>query len=256
MPSLCAFAHGLPLLFPPRQSVPPRRPRPTCTLPPPSSLSNPLPPPPDAFSILPALTFIDHSLPPSARPDLLGTVLWSVGLYLGISERVRWGAALRTALSSALRGAGAPVPTADAAATALHTLPFLFAGIAVDAALRAVSAGAWADAAGVSLAMYGGIYEAGRSSQSSKKVGEAEEAAFSAFQDFATRRLQRRGRCHLMDVRSALVQDSRLRRVSDEQLRRFIRTYAPSARRTPNGYYRELSVLPRNEQRHDERDGF
>lgn len=212
----------------------------------PPTFSNELPL--DPFS-LPHLTFVSGGLAASSRPELLGTLLWAAGLYFGLSQRVRLGEALRGALRSALERAGAPPAAAAAAATALHTLPFLFAAFAVDGGLRAATGGssAWADAGGLTFALYGGVYEAGRSSQKSKRVDADEEKAFEEFADFAARRLERRGRCHLTDVRAALTADSTARRgvgrISDEKLRRFIRTYAPSAVRSPNGYYRQLRVV-------------
>jgi hypothetical protein len=211
---------------------------------PPPSLSVPLPLPSDLFAPQ-TLTFLHSTLSASDRPELLGTLLWSFGLYGGLSQRVRWGSALREVLNSALPG---PPATASAAATALHTLPFLFAAFGIDAGLRAVTGGnsAWAVAAGVTVFLYAGIYEAGRQGAKSKVIDEEENPAFQLFKAFAGRRLERRGRCHLMDVRAAIRSDPsvpfRLRRISDEQLRRFIRTWAPSAVRSPNGYYRELSI--------------
>jgi hypothetical protein len=122
-------------------------------------------------------------------------------LYGGLSQRVRWGAALRDALTNAIPGPNRAA--AAAAGTALHTLPFLFAAFAIDAGLRAVTGGnsAWAVAAGVTVFLYAGIYEAGRQSAKSKDIDDEENSAFKLFAAFAGRRLERRGRCHLVDVR-------------------------------------------------------
>lgn len=218
----------------------------------PPTFSNPLPR--DPFAI-PHLTFIDGGLAMSSRPDLLGTLLWAVGIYFGLSQRVRLGEALREALQGSFERAGAPKSGAAAAATALHTLPFLFAAFAIDAGLRSASGGnsAWADASGVTLAIYGLIYEAGRSSARSKGLDEEETVEFEKFVEFASRKLERRGRCHLTDVRAAITADPAARRsvgrISDERLRRYIRTFAPSAIRSPNGFYRQLSVVERNKER-------
>lgn len=204
--------------------------------------------PTDPFAI-PHLTFVNGGLAASSRPELLGTLLWAVGMYLGFSQRVRLGEALREWLQRGLERVGVSQGGAAAAATAFHTLPFLFAAFAVDAGLRAASAGnsAWADAGGLTLAIYGGVYEAGRASARSKSVDDEEAVEFERFVEFASRKLERRGRCHLIDIRAAITADPAagigLGRISDEKLRRFIRTFAPSAIRSPNGFYRQLSVV-------------
>lgn len=218
----------------------------------PPTFSNPFPI--DPFAI-PHLTFVNGGLAVSSRPELLGTLLWAVGIYLGLSQRVRLGEALRESLQWGLERAGISEGAAAAAATAVHTLPFLFAAFAIDAGLRAAAGGnsAWADAGGLTLAIYGGVYEAGRSSARSKGLDDEEAVEFEKFVEFASRRLERRGRCHLTDVRAAITADPAARRsvgrISDERLRRFIRTFAPSAIRSPNGFYRELSVVERGKEK-------
>lgn len=224
----------------------------TAALSSPPTSSNPFPMEPFA---IPHLTFINGGLAVSSRPELLGTLLWAVGIYLGLSQRVRLGEALRESLQRTFERFGVSQGGAAAAATALHTLPFLFAAFAVDAGLRAASGGnsAWADAGGLTLAIYGGIYEAGRSSAKSKGLDDEEAVEFEKFVEFASRKLERRGRCHLTDVRAAITADPTARlsvgRISDERLRRFIRTFAPSAIRSPNGFYRQLSVVEEGKEK-------
>jgi hypothetical protein len=217
---------------------------PLCTLPlPPATLSSPFPVG-DLF-VVPNPVFLKAvQLSNSARPELFGVLLWSIGLYFGLSQNVRWGEALRVALAGALPFSK---ETADSLATALHTLPFLFAAFGIDSALNYSTGGnsSWAVATGVGFAMYGVLFELARSSARSKKLDDTEATAFDMFSDFAARRLERTGRCHLQDIRAALRNDDRARRlarINDEQLRRFVRTWAPSAVRSRNGFYRNLSI--------------
>jgi hypothetical protein len=224
---------------------------PLCALPlPPASLSSPFPIG-DTF-VIPNPVFLRAAqLSNSARPELLGVLLWSIGLYFGLSQNLRWGEALRIALAKALPFSE---ETADSVATALHTLPFLFAGFAIDSALNYSTGGnsSWAVATGVGFAMYGVLFELARSSARSKKLDDSEATAFGIFSDFAARRLERAGRCHLQDIRAALRNDDRARRlasINDEQLRRFVRTWAPSAVRSRNGFYRNLSIRSQGTQR-------
>lgn len=204
---------------------------------PPPSFSSPLPLA-DPFAPW-HIVFVQSNVSTEFRPELLGTVLWAVGLYLGLSQKVRWGAALRSLMETSFKRLPVSDDVAESTATALHTLPFLFAGFGIDALLRVATSGngAWADASGVTLALYGGIYEAGRSSAQSKTVSDEERRAYDSFVEFASVRLEQRGMCHLMDVRAALREANLVmeRRMSDEQLRRFIRAYAPAARRSVGG---------------------
>lgn len=140
-----------------------------------------------------------------------------------------------------------PELVAEVVALATHSLPFLAAGLGIDAVLRHANGGnaIWAVAAGVSVAMYGGIYELARSSAVGSKVPEEDRLRFELFDDFASRRLTARGMCHLVDIRAAVRKDAKARRLvvlSDESLRRFVRNRFPRAKRSPNGYYRGLSL--------------
>lgn len=73
----------------------------------------------------------------------------------------------------------------------------------------------------------------------------AEVRRMKVFDEFAERGLRRNGRCHLVDVRAALKADAEARaagQASDAELRQAIKRFAPRARRSPNGFYRGLSV--------------
>ncbi|PXF49965.1 hypothetical protein BWQ96_00125 [Gracilariopsis chorda] len=247
----CAFCAHLPLLrhqsaFRPicapatqvRLSSPLRRASPR------ASLSSPFPLP-DPFAF-PAVAFTQPSISSDIRPELIGTCLWGIGLYLGFSQRVRWGTAVQNALTNALN-AFVPLNVADALSSVFHTLPFLVAAFSSDAALRYFNAGSatWAVASGLSLAMYGGVYELGRLNARTRKLTDADERAYSTFTQFAQRKLIANGRCHLIDIREAIREDpnaTRLSSISDETLRKFVRNAFPRAKRSPNGFYRGLSI--------------
>lgn len=201
---------------------------------------------PDLFAF-PSVAFTNSTAAADFRPELIGSLLWTTGLYLGFSQHVRWGSAALSFLTTRLVTLRVPKEISESIAAATHSLPFLAAGFGIDAVLRYAngSNAIWALASGVSLAMYGGIYELGRRSAKGKKVSEDESDVYSMFEEFASRRLVPRGMCHLIDVRAAVREDSKARRlnyISDERLRRFIRNRFPKARRSPNGYYRGVSV--------------
>lgn len=209
-----------------------------------ASLSFPFPLP-DPFAF-PTVAFINTAASSDFRPELVGSCLWTVGLYFGFSQRERWGTAVQKALADKLANV-MPREGAELVSAALHTVPFLVAGFSVDTLLRygAGSNAVWAVSTGISVAMYGGIYELGRQSNRRKGVGDSDRDKFNTFGEFATRKLVGKGRCHLFDIRAAIRQDPKGRQlgvISDETLRRFVRNRFPQARRSPNGYYRGLSI--------------
>ena len=168
------------------------------------------------------------------RADLLGTVLFAVGLYFGFSEKTQWGAALRQFLGKRF---GATI------GDAVHSLPFFFAGLAIDATFRGLLGPVWALAGGVFLLSWGGVFQAARVG----RVDEADnEEGWKVFTEFAASRIRKSGRCHFVDISKA-YKDYRGPRgaITDEAIRRLIRKWAPAARRSPNGFYRQLSLVPR-----------
>lgn len=210
-----------------------------------ASLSSPFPLP-DLFAF-PNVAFLSSTASSDFRPELLGSVLWSAGLYLGFSQRKRWGSVVYDSQMRLLNSFKLPHLVAEVLALTTHTLPFLASGFGIDALLRHANGGSavWAIAAGLSVAMYGGIYELGRSSARGKNLSEEDTVRYALFDDFARRRLRARGMCHLIDIRAAVRSDPEARRLSalsDESLRRFVRNRFPQAKRSPNGYYRGLSL--------------
>lgn len=117
------------------------------------------------------------------------------------------------------------------------------AGILVDGVIRGNAGGSWSLAGGVFVMLWGGVFEAGRSG--SMLVREEDEDEWVLFCEFAKVRMRTRGRCHLIDVVRAYrdYRGGRLE-VSQDLIRRFVRKWAPKARRSPNGFYRQLSVVP------------
>lgn len=230
---------SLPLSSPSILSLCPRRPRRSHVK---AQLSAPFPLP-DPFAT-PAVSFT-YALTHDFRPELLGALLWTVGLYFGLSMHVRWGTALQTLMRDAFATV-LPLQLADILAIALHSLPFLAAGFLIDATFRYANGGnaVWAVSSGLSLALYGGIYELGRQNANRKAVPDG-DVQYDLFCDFAQRNLVPSGMCHLVDIRSAVRRDARSRRLaalSDEKIRTFVRKCFPNAKRSPNGFYRGLSI--------------
>lgn len=210
-----------------------------------ASLSSPFPLP-DLFAF-PNVVFLSSTASSDFRPELLGSLLWSAGLYLGFSQRKRWASFVYDSQISLLKSLKLPHIAAEIITLPTHSLPFIATGFAIDALMRHANGGnpVWAIAAGLSVAMYGGIYELGRISAGGKKLSEEDTMRYALFDDFAQRRLQARGMCHLVDIRAAVRSDPKARRLSnlsDESLRRFVRNRFPRAKRSPNGYYRGLSL--------------
>lgn len=200
-------------------------------------------PQPDEFAF--PTTAFSISSRPDIRPELLGALLWSFGLYFGFSQHSRWAESVRLWLSASFTAIS--LPGAEFVADAVHWLPFFATGMIVDAALRNGAGGnaVWAIATGTSVALYAGVYELGRQNLAARRVSDDELDRYRTFQDVARRTLVPKGRCHFVDVRAAVRRDPAsgpLRGVSDEMLRRFVRTEFPAAKRSPNGFYRGLSI--------------
>lgn len=210
-----------------------------------AQLSSPFPQT-DSFAV-PQLAFPSTSTS-DVRPELLGALLWSVALYLGFSQTTRWSDAVRQFLSSTLENAKVPAELSGFIADVIHTIPFLLGGLALDASLRVAGGGSsiWGIATGTSALLYSGIYELARQSISRSQVSAEDANCYNAFITFADKKLQPRGMCHLLDVRNAIKADPtiwpQLRSLSDVTLHRFVRNRFPKARRSPNGFYRGLSL--------------
>mmetsp|Transcript_3639 Transcript_3639/g.6923 ORF Transcript_3639/g.6923 Transcript_3639/m.6923 type:complete len:298 (-) Transcript_3639:312-1205(-) len=189
---------------------------------------------------------VDLSVALSSKPEVAGSVLLAIAVYFGYSETKRWGTALEEFLASRVGGE---------LATAFHALPFLLAGIALDWTIAKTLGSAWVYALGTTGVLWAGLYELGRRQallSEEQKLVEAQ--AFEIFQEFAEHHLIRSGRCHFVDVakRFRFYAPSPFRHpksLTDQQLQKFISMYAPQALRSPNGFYKNLSVRRQNSER-------
>lgn len=121
-------------------------------------------------------------------------------------------------------------------------------GVITDVMLRSAANGnaVWAVATGLSVALYAGVYELARQATENSKLNSEEKLVYAAFVEFADVQLTAKGMCHFVDVRDAIRKQASvaplLRGLSDESIRRFVASKFPRAKRSPNGYYRGLSI--------------
>jgi len=202
-----------------------------------NSFSEPFPRPdvfasPDIVFSTPSWALLDY------RPELVGSVLWMIALYLGVFGP-RWGSVVHDWLR---------IRISEEIADVFHSAPFVFSGFAVDGVIRACNGGnaVGAIAGGLSLAFYAGVGELGRLNEQRRAIAdEQEKAAYDVFVEFAGKSLKKTGRCHLVDVRKAMLAEPKARflgRRNDAFLRKCIRRWAKNSRVSPNGFYRGLSV--------------
>lgn len=164
-------------------------------------------------------------------------------LYLGLYGP-RWGSVVHDWLR---------IRISEEIADIFHSAPFVFGGFAVDGVIRATNGGnaVGAIAGGLSLALYAGAGELGRLNEQRRALADEEERAdFDAFVQFADKSLKKTGRCHLVDVRKALLEEPNARflgRRNDAFLRKFIRRWAKNSRVSPNGFYRGLSIRTKDQ---------
>mmetsp|Transcript_27910 Transcript_27910/g.109474 ORF Transcript_27910/g.109474 Transcript_27910/m.109474 type:complete len:229 (+) Transcript_27910:141-827(+) len=137
---------------------------------------------------------------PSERPDILGLCTWFVVLYFGFSDKIRLGTALRKTIAESLERANVGKDVADGIATAFHTFPFIFGALFIDSVLRGSLGPGFAASGGIFLSLWAMIFELGRPKERSEEELEEERQAFQAFCEFAEKSLDRRGRCHYVDV--------------------------------------------------------
>lgn len=199
----------------------------------------------DPFSV-PLVVFPALSAP-DLRPEILGALLWSFGLYLGFSQKTRWAQVVRNYLASVFKALPFEESTTELLADFFHSFPFLLAGLSADAALRYWAGGnaVWAVSTGTSVALYAGVYELARMSTAQSLVSPEDMKRYDIFLDIADRALEPKGMCHFIDVRAAVRRDPKagsLRALSDDTLRRFVQNRYPRAKRSPNGFYRGLCI--------------
>ncbi|GFR42698.1 hypothetical protein Agub_g3620, partial [Astrephomene gubernaculifera] len=126
----------------------------------------------------------------------------------------------------------------------------LASGLGISFTLQAtLGDSTWALSTGLGACMAAGVYELGRPARFSRKEAEQVDRQWRDFVAFADARLQRSGRCHESEVATAFRRQQPAYRspdtLPDPLLRSMIRNWHPGADRTPNGYYRNLSLVAR-----------
>ncbi|EFJ42408.1 hypothetical protein VOLCADRAFT_97483 [Volvox carteri f. nagariensis] len=126
----------------------------------------------------------------------------------------------------------------------------LAAGLAISFSLQAgLGDSIWALSTGTGACLAAGVYEVGRPRRLSLEEARQLDQQWRDFVTFAESRLVRSGRCHESDVAAAFRRELPRYRsreaLPDAVLRDLIRTWHSDADRTPNGYYRNLSLSPR-----------
>ncbi|GLI65966.1 hypothetical protein VaNZ11_009650 [Volvox africanus] len=126
----------------------------------------------------------------------------------------------------------------------------LVSGLAISFSLQAgLGDSIWALSTGTGACLAAGVYEVGRPKRLNLEEARQLDQQWRDFVGFAESRLVRSGRCHESDVAAALRRELPRYRakeaLSDGVLRDLIRNWHPNADRTPNGYYRNLSLAAR-----------
>eukprot|EP00798_Chlamydomonas_sp_ICE-L_P032713 gene32713-3597_t len=194
--------------------------------------------------------------------DLVGGLLWSAALYytsplqilllfLGEIDLTRPSDRVLRFLGNV---AGLPVDNVD------YSAPTVLRAITVSIAIAAgflvayvfeqtLGDATWSVATGLGTCAAGAVYEAGRPDRLSADEAVTLKSQWEDFAIFGDERLQRAGRCHESEVykefRAKYPKFRSEEAISDSTLRDMIRNYHPAAQRTPQGYYKNLSVLAR-----------
>ena len=107
----------------------------------------------------------------------------------------------------------------------------------------------WGVASSMGALAGAGMYELGRPRRLSEEEREALDRKWADFVQFADEGLERKGRCHESEVERAFRASAGRYRdpssVSIVEIRKFVRNWEPSARRSSNGFYVGISVAPR-----------
>ncbi|KAK9825793.1 hypothetical protein WJX74_008115 [Apatococcus lobatus] len=191
--------------------------------------------------------------------DYAAAVLWAVGLYfcspyqllllfLGKIETERPSDWILQKLGNLTGqrtedvGYEAPLPLK--AATVLF---FIAAGTATAWLIHSgLGDATWSVSSGIGTCAAAGLYEVGRPDRLSGQEAETLEAQWQDFAAWANDHLQKSGQCHQSEIYSSFrKQFARYRSpdaLSDAALKDMIRNWHPSANRTANGYYKNISV--------------
>mmetsp|Transcript_38144 Transcript_38144/g.73157 ORF Transcript_38144/g.73157 Transcript_38144/m.73157 type:complete len:348 (-) Transcript_38144:450-1493(-) len=197
--------------------------------------------------------------------DFTGSGLWAVSLYyasplqllLLFLGRIDTNRPSDTVLRALGKAAGNDVdalsyeaPTSIKAATVAI---FLVSGVAVTCALDwAFGETTWAVSTGLVSCISAAVYELGRPMRLSTDEAQELEEQWQEFAAWADMRLDRSGRCHFTEIEGAFRTEpgnGRYRTqegISEAKIRNMIANWAPSATRTPSGFYKGVSLKPRD----------
>ncbi|GLC60058.1 hypothetical protein PLESTB_001568700 [Pleodorina starrii] len=126
----------------------------------------------------------------------------------------------------------------------------VLSGLAISYCLQAgLGDSIWALSTGTGACLAAGVYEVGRPKRLNLEETRQLDQQWRDFVAFAESRLVRSGRCHESEVAAAFRREHARYRsreaLPDAVLRDLIRNWHPDADRTPNGYYRNLSLTAR-----------
>ena len=143
---------------------------------------------------------------------------------------------------------GSYVPGPDLYASMIGVIVGL--GLATAAGLKVAFGGAtWGVSTGLGACMAAGVFEVSRPQRISAGEKEILDAQFEDFVRFAGTRLQRSGSCHESEIFRAFRTEVPGYRdkeaLTDFTLRQFVQQWAPGIKRTSNGFFKTLSLLPR-----------
>ncbi|KAG2423379.1 hypothetical protein HXX76_015345 [Chlamydomonas incerta] len=126
----------------------------------------------------------------------------------------------------------------------------LASGLAISAVLQAgLGDSIWALSTGTGACLAAGVYEVGRPKRMNREEAAELDDQWRDFVGWANGRLVRSGRCHESELQTAFrKQFPRYRSqdaLTDATFRSLVRNWAPDVDRTPNGFYRGVSLKPR-----------
>ena len=200
--------------------------------------------------------------------NVLAAAIWSFGLFfksplqillvfLGRTDTERPSDWMLRTFAPGDTPAGRPLTFEDASVAAKSaTLAFFtLCGCAIVTGFDSLFAGeeTWAVSAGMGFTMLSFVAELGSPQRYTSAELDVLEAQYADFCAFADGSLQRRGRCHGVEVSRAFrrrfpayADEATL---SEKDLRTMILNWHPSAERTSSGYYKNLSLQEGVDQR-------
>eukprot|EP00210_Caulerpa_lentillifera_P004059 g3872.t1 len=109
-----------------------------------------------------------------------------------------------------------------------------------------VDGATWSVSTGIGACMAAGLFEVGRPPRLNLKEKQKLDKQFEDFVEFADQYLQRTGSCHESEIfknfRNVFNQYEDEETLSDVNLRRFVRQWAPKSKKTGNGFFKKVSL--------------